>query len=114
MLFIHFQSSTDYKPIEIDQSVQQQELQMKIKENEILHEQLHDVSQQHQIIVRKLEERLEVLERESKNYDKTIEETNARFNRIIERLQEDRTVLQVLCCNFLQLGSTSTFFINCN
>lgn len=68
---------------------------MKIKENETLHEQLHDISQQHQLIVRKLEARLEVLEKDAANHGKSLEETNARYNRIIERLQEERTSLQV-------------------
>ena len=90
-----FQPSGDHRSIEIDHSVHEQELEMKIKENEILHEQLHEVSQQHQIIVRKLESRLEVLENETKNHNNTLEETNARYNRIIERLQEDRTTLEV-------------------
>ena len=85
----------DYKSNEINHSVHEQELEMKIKENEILHEQLHEVSQQHQIIVRKLESKLEVLEKETRNHDKTLEETNARYNRVIERLQEDRTTLEV-------------------
>ena len=85
----------DYKSNEINHSVHEQELEMKIKENEILHEQLHEVSQQHQIIVRKLESKLEALEKETRNHDKTLEETNGRYNRIIERLQEDRTTLEV-------------------
>ena len=89
------QPSVDYKSNEINHSVHEQELEMKIKENEILHEQLHEVSQQHQIIVRKLESKLEVLEKETRNHDKTLEETNARYNRVIERLQEDRTTLEV-------------------
>ena len=80
----------------MDQSVREQELEMKIKENEILHEQLHEASQQHTIIVRKLEAKLEILEREAGGHNKTIDETNARYNRIIERLQEDRAASEVL------------------
>jgi len=87
-------SSVDYMPNEIDHRVHEQELEMKIKENEILHEQLHEVSQQHQIIVQKLEAKLELLENKTRNHDKTVEETNARYNRIIERMQEDRTALE--------------------
>ena len=91
---------------------------MKIKENETLHEKLHDVSQQHDIIVRKLEKRLEVLEKDAGNHDKTIEESNARFNRIIERLQEDRTILEVSAIYLLllfTLGSARRIicFIQC-
>ena len=89
------QPAADYKPSGLDQSVREQELEMKIKENEILHEQLHQASQQHTIIVRKLEAKLEVLEREAGGHNRTIEEANARYNRIIERLQEDRAASEV-------------------
>ena len=99
-------------PNEINHRVHEQELEMKIKENEILHEQLHEVSQQHQIIVQKLETRLELLENKTRNHDKTVEETTARYNRIIERMQEDRTALEVLLfCYFATILTTrcSTF-----
>lgn len=95
------QPAADYKPSGLDQSVREQELEMKIKENEILHEQLQEANQQHTIIVRKLEGRLEVLEREAGGHNKTIDETNARYNRIIERLQEDRAASEVMLISVL-------------
>ena len=70
---------------------------MKIKENEALHEQLHDANEQHQRIVKELEGRIESYERTAAGHNKSIEETNARYNRVIERLQEDRALLEVSC-----------------
>lgn len=87
-------AAVDYKPNEIDENVREQELKMKITENEVLHEQLQEANQQHQIVSSKLEERLEVLEREAGSHNKVLDETNARYNRIVERLQEDRAMME--------------------
>ena len=37
---IFYQAAVDYKPNEIDENVREQELKMKITENEVLHEQV--------------------------------------------------------------------------
>ncbi|XP_065051999.1 protein phosphatase 1 regulatory subunit 21-like [Rhopilema esculentum] len=84
----------DYRQNEVGRSVHAQELEMKIKENEGLHEQLHDANEQHHRIVKELEGRIESYERTAAGHNKSIEETNARYNRVIERLQEDRALLE--------------------
>eukprot|EP00794_Sanderia_malayensis_P017408 gene17408-19151_t len=96
-------SHADHKPNEINESVREQELQMKIRENEMLHQQLNDASQQHDLVTTKLSERLEFLEREASNHNKVMDETNARYDRIVERLQEDRAMMEGKIKNQRQL-----------
>lgn len=61
----------------------------------VLFLQLHEASQQHEMVVNKLQDKLEVLEREAGSHNRVLEETNARYDRIVERLQEDRAMMEV-------------------
>lgn len=73
--------------------IHQQELQMKIAENESLHKQLTEAQTQHQNTVRHLEARLEVLERNKDSYEKQIEESNSKNTVVIEKMKEEHLML---------------------
>ena len=73
--------------------IHQQELQMKIAENESLHKQLQEAHDQHQSIVHHLEARLEVLEQNSSGYEKQLKDSNDKNSAIVERMKEEQLML---------------------
>ena len=74
--------------------VQQQELQLKISENEALHKQLQEIDQTHQSVVEELRARVETLEGERKTHQSSLEEANSRQEVVMERLKEEQTMLE--------------------
>jgi len=73
--------------------IHQQELQLKIAENESLHKQLQEAQTDNQNTVNHLEARLEVLERNKDSYEKQIEDCNSKNAAIIERMKEEQIML---------------------
>ena len=67
---------------------------MKIAENESLHKQLQEANQQHEVTVHHLEARLEILERDRENYEKSIDECNSKNNTVIERMKEEQHLVE--------------------
>lgn len=73
--------------------IHEQELQMKIAENESLHKQLRDVTVENKSSVKQLERQLEEVSRNEKDYKKLIDEFDSKNNLIIQKLQEERHML---------------------
>lgn len=75
--------------------VHEQELQLKISENESLHKQLQEANQQSQMVVQGLEMRLEILEKDKESYEKAIEDCNSKNDSIVDRMKEEQHSLDV-------------------
>lgn len=74
--------------------IHEQELQMKIAENESLHKQLQEANQQNELVVRHLEARLEILEHDKDGYEKAIDDSTSKNNAVIDRMKEEQHLLE--------------------
>ncbi|XP_072168394.1 protein phosphatase 1 regulatory subunit 21-like [Diadema setosum] len=72
-----------------------EELRGKIQENESLHKQLYDLSEEHRKIVTELQSKLSNLERESSQHHSVLEAAERQYKETLERLQQDRARLEV-------------------
>ena len=90
LCFIRFQSNPQTSSISF---IHQQELQLKIAENESLHKQLQEAQSEYQRTVQHLESRLEVLERNKDGYEKQIDDGNSKNNAIVNRMKEEQIML---------------------
>ncbi|XP_078000806.1 protein phosphatase 1 regulatory subunit 21-like [Glandiceps talaboti] len=72
-----------------------EELKSKIRENERLHKQVYESSEEHRHIVVHLQERLAILERDNSQHQAVLESTQQKHKEIIEKLQQDKAMLEV-------------------
>ncbi|XP_030854824.1 protein phosphatase 1 regulatory subunit 21 isoform X2 [Strongylocentrotus purpuratus] len=72
-----------------------EELRGKIHENETLHKQLYDLSEEHRKIVTELSSKLANLERDSSQHHSVIEASEKQFKETLERLQQERARMEV-------------------
>ncbi|KXJ25659.1 protein phosphatase 1 regulatory subunit 21 [Exaiptasia diaphana] len=77
-----------------DNDVIDEELQIKIQENERLQRQLFETSQEQKAIVSSLQERLEVAERTASTHQKAVDEAAETHRMVIDKLQEDRAMME--------------------
>ncbi|XP_031562116.1 protein phosphatase 1 regulatory subunit 21-like [Actinia tenebrosa] len=78
----------------VDSDVKEEELKIKIQENERLQRQLFDALQEHKATVSSLQERLNIAERSSSNHQKAIDEASDTHRMVVEKLQEDRALME--------------------
>ncbi|XP_047122749.1 protein phosphatase 1 regulatory subunit 21 isoform X2 [Hydra vulgaris] len=74
--------------------IHEQELQMKIKENERLHKELQNFKEENLLNIQLLESKLEILEQEKQVYDKTIADLNLKNNYAVDHLKGELNCLQ--------------------
>ena len=73
--------------------IHEQELQMKIAENESLHKQLQEANIENETRTRQLETRLDILEKNKGDYEKSIADCNSKSNVIIEKMKDEHHML---------------------
>ncbi|EDO42479.1 predicted protein [Nematostella vectensis] len=86
-------SSPSKPPVVND--VKDEELQFKIQENERLQRELSESTQQYRQQLVELQERLAKAERDSSNQQKIIDEASDTHRMVIDKLQEDRALMEV-------------------
>lgn len=77
-----------------DNDVKDQELQIKIQENERLQRELFEAAQEHKGTIVSLQEKLETFERNSTDHQKLLDEANERHRMIVDKLNEERAMLE--------------------
>ncbi|XP_029203980.2 LOW QUALITY PROTEIN: protein phosphatase 1 regulatory subunit 21-like [Acropora millepora] len=77
-----------------DNDVKDQELQIKIQENERLQRELYEASQEHKGSILSLQDKLEAYERNSTDYQKVLDEANEKHRMVVEKLNEERAMLE--------------------
>lgn len=77
-----------------DNFVKDQELQIKIQENERLQRELYETTQEHKGTILTLQEKLESIERNSTDHQKILDEANAKHKMVVDKLNEERALLE--------------------
>lgn len=77
-----------------DNDVKDQELQIKIQENERLQRELYETTQEHKGTILTLQEKLEALERNSTDHQKILDEANGKHKMVLDKLNEERALLE--------------------
>ncbi|XP_070577411.1 protein phosphatase 1 regulatory subunit 21-like [Ptychodera flava] len=79
----------------VESNVIGEELTSKIRENERLHKQVYESSEEHRQIVIQLQERLRVLELENSQHQAVLESTQQKHKDLVDKLQQDKAMLEV-------------------
>lgn len=74
--------------------VKDQELQIKIQENERLQRELYETTQEHRGTILTLQEKLESFERNSTDHQKILDEANGKHKMVVDKLNEERALLE--------------------
>jgi len=77
-----------------DNDVKDQELQIKIQENERLQRELYEANQEHKGTILSLQEKLETFERDSTDHQKILDEANEKHRMVVDKLHEERAMLE--------------------
>lgn len=77
-----------------DNDVKDQELQIKIQENERLQRELYESTQEHKGTILSLQEKLETFERNSTDNQKVLDEANEKHRMVVDKLHEERAMLE--------------------
>ena len=93
--------------------IHEQELQMKIAENESLHKQLQEANSEHEDRTQQLTLKLEQLQLNKGNYEKMIADCNSKNNVVIEKLKEEQQVFSMVYLPQIFLSNWLFIFL-CN
>lgn len=74
--------------------VKDQELQIKIQENERLQRELYETTQEHRGTILTLQEKLESFERNSTDHQKILDEATGKHKMVVDKLNEERALLE--------------------
>lgn len=77
-----------------DDDVKDQELQIKIQENERLQRELYEATQEHKGTILSLQDKLETLERNSTDHQKILDEANEKHRMVVDKLHQERAMLE--------------------
>lgn len=77
-----------------DDDVKDQELQIKIQENERLQRELYEATQEYKGSILSLQDKLDSLERNSTDHQKILDEANEKHRMVVDKLHEERAMLE--------------------
>ncbi|XP_035695312.1 protein phosphatase 1 regulatory subunit 21-like isoform X1 [Branchiostoma floridae] len=101
--FAPLRSTTDWStkgpvepaPVVADTSVFGEDLQKKIQENERLHMQVHQETEEHRQVVASLQVRLEQLEKEAGQHQSVLDSIHLNHKALVDKLQQEKAMLEV-------------------
>ncbi|XP_066280061.1 protein phosphatase 1 regulatory subunit 21-like isoform X1 [Branchiostoma lanceolatum] len=101
--FAPLRSTTDWSmkgpvepaPVVADPSVFGEDLQKKIQENERLHMQVHQETEEHRQVVASLQVRLEQLEKEAGQHQSVLDSIHQNHKALVDKLQQEKAMLEV-------------------
>ncbi|XP_066280062.1 protein phosphatase 1 regulatory subunit 21-like isoform X2 [Branchiostoma lanceolatum] len=82
-------------PVVADPSVFGEDLQKKIQENERLHMQVHQETEEHRQVVASLQVRLEQLEKEAGQHQSVLDSIHQNHKALVDKLQQEKAMLEV-------------------
>eukprot|EP00058_Branchiostoma_floridae_P011747 XP_002597235.1 hypothetical protein BRAFLDRAFT_276229 [Branchiostoma floridae] len=82
-------------PVVADTSVFGEDLQKKIQENERLHMQVHQETEEHRQVVASLQVRLEQLEKEAGQHQSVLDSIHLNHKALVDKLQQEKAMLEV-------------------